>query len=236
MNVDKNSLFYFDAEWVPITKDFIKLGVSFPALYTAWENKCKKWNKELEQKGVDIKDPSIWFNEKAHWYPEYIKMICISYGYFNDNKFILKSLYGNDEKDILTKAAHVFNKVQETGYILSGVAIKRFDMPFISKRMAINGVKPPSNLSVYGKKPWEVNVFDLPEVWGQGCNQETYTPFEWMCASLGIETSKGDIGGADVARVYYEEGADGLERIKTYCELDVKVSADLAEKLIELLP
>jgi len=79
-------------------------------------------------------------------------------------------------------------------------------------------------------------MFDLTQVWGQGCSQESYTPFEWMCASLGIESSKDDIGGADVKRVYYSEGEKGLERIKTYCEKDVRKTVELAEKLIELMP
>lgn len=102
--------------------------------------------------------------------------------------------------------------------------------------MAANSLTPPKNISVYGQKPWDVNVFDLPEVWGQGCKGEEYTPFEWACVAMGVESPKNDISGADVERVYYEEGPDGLERIKDYCEKDVVATAKLADKLIEVLP
>ena len=62
---------------------------------------------------------------------------------------------------------------------------------------------------------------------------ESYTPFELACAALGIESSKGDLDGSKVKFAYW----DGeIERIKTYCEKDVQKSAELADKLITLLP
>lgn len=236
MNIDQKGLFYFDAEWVPIAKSYADVEVKYPALYDAWENKCKKWNNELELSGQKQKRSYDLWLEKAHWYPEYCKMICISFGYFNEDVFEVKSVYGHDELEILKKFQHVLNRVAGAGFILCGYGIKRFDMPWISKRMVVNGLVPPKNISVYGQKPWDVNVFDLPEVWGQGCKQEEYTPFEWVCAAVGIESSKDDISGADVERVYYEEGESGLERIKEYCEKDVMVTKNLASKLIDLLP
>ena len=33
------------------------------------------------------------------------------------------------------------------------------------------------------------------EEWGFGCNQEKFTPLDWMCASLGVPTPKADISG-----------------------------------------
>jgi predicted PolB exonuclease-like 3'-5' exonuclease len=40
-----------------------------------------------------------------------------------------------------------------------------------------------------------------------------------LCHVFKIPTPKDDISGADVARVFYEDG--DLERIKVYCEKDV---------------
>jgi len=234
MNIDKNALFFFDAEWVPIAGTYEDLKINFPNHYIAWENKCKKWNKELEENGKHEKLSYILWEEKAHWYPEFLKMVCISFGYYNEGILITKSVYGHDERELLEKFQFVLNKVQTKGFILCGVSIARFDMPFIAKRMMVNGLVPPTNLNVYGIKPWDVRIFDITEVWGQGCKGESYTPFEWICVSLGIDSPKDDISGADVARVYYEEYDDGLERIKTYCEKDVMQTVKVAEKLIDL--
>jgi hypothetical protein len=44
-----------------------------------------------------------------------------------------------------------------------------------------------------------------------------------------IPTPKDDISGADVARVYYEDG--DLERIKVYCEKDVVALIQLFLKM-----
>jgi predicted PolB exonuclease-like 3'-5' exonuclease len=50
---------------------------------------------------------------------------------------------------------------------------------------------------------------------------------------VGLESSKGDLDGSKVAGAYFN---GELERIKDYCEMDVKVSIDLAGLLIDLLP
>lgn len=234
MNITKEGLFYFDAEWVPITKSYAELEVNYPALYDAWENKCKKWNLDLKLKNDRPKSPYDLWTEKAHWFPEFCKMICISFGYWNEGALEVKSVYGHDEKEILAKFQHVLRKVAAKGFILCGAAISRFDMPWIAKRMMINGLVPPKNINVNGIKPWDVRVYDITEVWGQGCKAESYTPFEWICASLGIDSPKDDISGADVERVYYEEGDSGLERIKEYCEKDVSQTAKVAARLIDL--
>lgn len=133
----------------------------------------------------------------------------------------------------MISAATLFSNVATKGFILCGYAIKRFDMPWLSKRMMANAVIPPSSLCMYGKKPWDVEVFDLPEVWGQGNMQESFTPFELSCAALGIESSKGDLDGSKVAEAYFN---GEIERIKDYCELDVEKTMTLATRLIELMP
>ena len=239
MRPTKEKLFYFDCEWVPIAKDLIEFEEKLPLLYKSflhqYEKKAKDIlpdRKHLEEKYEDMTVLEFW-DTKAHFYPEFCKIICVSYGYFHKGEIVIKSLYGDDEKKLMTSVAALFNKVEDQGLILCGYAIKRFDMPWLSKRMMANGITPPRSLCMYGKKPWEVEVFDLPEVWGQGNMQESYTPFELTCAAVGLESSKGDLDGSKVAGAYFN---GELERIKDYCEMDVKVSIELATLLIDLLP
>jgi len=239
MKPNKDQLFYFDCEWVPISRNLEEFEQDHPELYEAFVHQYKKKGGDIinERKNLEEKKEGMtlleFWEEKAHFYPEFCKIICISYGYFYNGEFILKSVYGDDEKKLLTAFQEVLNKVTKAGLFLCGYAIKRFDMPWVSKRMMANGIMPPKSVFTYGKKPWEVDVFDLPEVWGQGSMGESYTPFELACASLGLETSKGDLDGSKVKFAYW----DGeIERIKTYCEKDVEVSKNLAEKLISLMP
>lgn len=233
MKPKKEQLFYFDAEWVPVVQDYFDLRLDHPLLADAFEHQVEKWLDKDDPYRLDPPSASHYWEEKAHFYPEFCKIVCVSYGYFNKGEFIIKSLYGEDEKKVLTPIPEMFDKVNASGYYLCGYAIKRYDMPWLSKRLMANGLKPPPNLCVYGKKPWEVDVFDLPEVWGQGSNQESYTPFEVACAAVGLESSKDDLSGPQVAEAYFK---GEIVRIKEYCEKDVLKTKELAVKLIDLLP
>lgn len=235
MKPTKEKLFYFDCEWVPISNSFMDLKMDHYDLAEVFEHQVEKWTHNNKRDGKPVFDGlDEWWEEKAHFHPEFCKIICVSYGYFKKSgEFEIQSVYGDDEKKLLSGMQLVLDKVNIAGMFLSGYMIKRFDMPWLSKRMMINGIKPPSNICVYDKKPWEVDVFDLPEVWGQGNMQESYTPFELTCTALGIKSSKDDLSGKEVKEAYYN---GELERIKTYCEKDVQKSMELASKLIELLP
>jgi DNA polymerase elongation subunit (family B) len=192
--------------------------------------RCDKWHSQ--NKHVDLTPDELW-NKEAGFYPEFIKILVISFGYYNANQvFKVDSCYGHDEKEVLTKAAEVLNKVGGT-YALCGHSIKRFDMPYLAKRMVINGIKIPHLLNVGDQKPWERTAVDIAELWGFGCNQEMYTPLDWICVSLGVETSKGDISGGQVAYAYWEQ--DRLEDIKDYCERDVEVTAKVERKLSAMI-
>lgn len=235
MKPTKEQLLYFDCEWTTITEDYFGLKLDHPLLADAFEHQVKKWERQREVEGKSkFGDLDAWWDEKGHFYPEFCKMICVSYGYFAKGEFDLKSIYGDDEKELLTSVADVFGKVNDHGgFYLCGYSIKRFDMPWLAKRMMANGIKPPSNLSVYGKKPWDIEVFDLPEVWGQGNMQESYTPFEVACVAMGMESSKDDLSGDKVKEAYYK---GEMDRIVKYCEKDVQKTMELATKYIALLP
>jgi DNA polymerase elongation subunit (family B) len=234
MKPTKEKIFVFDCEWTPLTNTFFDLKMDYPLLAEVFEHQVDKWEHQRVMEGLGrfgkLED---WWEEKAHFYPEFCKMICVSYGYFNKGEFVIQSVWGEDESKILKKIQEVFDKVNQSGYVLSGYSIKRFDMPWLAKRMMVNGIAPPSNLSVYGKKPWDVDVFDVQEAWGQGNMQESYTPLEVACTAMGIPSPKGDLSGAKVKEAYWR---GEILRIKEYCEKDVNQTKELAVKLLELLP
>lgn len=232
MKPPKEKIFVFDCEWTPLSKTYKDLKRGFPLLAEVFSHQVDKWEHQRELEGlprfVDIEE---WWEEKAHFYPEFCKMICVSYGYFNKGEFVIQSVWGEDEKKLLTKVQEVFDKVNQSGYVLSGAGIIRFDMPWLSKRMMINGIIPPKNLNVFGKKPWEIEAYDIQQVWGQGVYQESFTPLELISVSLGIPSPKNDLSGSRVKEAYWK---GEIIRIKEYCELDVKTALECAVKIIEL--
>lgn len=69
---------------------------------------------------------------------------------------------------------------------------------------------------------------DTLELWKFG-DYKHFTSLPLLCHIFKIPTPKDDISGADVARVYYEEG--DLNRIKVYCEKDVAALIQLFLKM-----
>ena len=169
------------------------------------------------------------FVKRAALLPEFGKIVCISVGFILPNgETKLDSFYDN-EKDILTNCAKLLNRVDMLGFIICGHNVKNFDLPYIAKRMLINDVPLPKILPNYTIKPWESRVLDTKEVW----NFNSFTglsSLNLVCTSLGLETSKeGEVNGSNIHKYYYDN--NNTEKIKNYCEEDVKCTINLIKKL-----
>lgn len=163
------------------------------------------------------------YGERGGIYAEFGKIICISVGFVSQTstgrQIRMKSFYHDDEETLLRQFKRLLDEHYNSPYsILCGHNAKEFDFPYICRRMLINGVRLPSTLDIAGKKPWEIGHLDTMELWKFG-DFKAYTSLSLLCHVFDIPTPKDDISGADVARVYYEDG--DLERIKVYCEKDV---------------
>ncbi len=94
--------------------------------------------------------------------------------------------------------------------------------------MIINGIELPYKLNLFGKKPWEVPHLDTLDLWKFG-DYKHYTSLKLLANILGIPSPKEDIDGSMVRDVYYEN--EDLDRIITYCELDVVTTAQVFLRL-----
>lgn len=223
------NIMFLDIETVPQHAAFSELA---PELQQFWEKKSAYFRKE-EQTPEEV-------YERAGIYAEFGKIICISAGLIfkrgHERFFKVKSFYGDDEEALLKEFGQVI-----TGFCndqknqLCGHNIKEFDVPFIARRMIINGIPLPPVLDVAGKKPWEVKFLDTLDLWKFG-DYKHYTSLALLTTILGIPSPKDDIDGSQVASVYYND--KDLERIAVYCEKDVFATAQLflrfkGEPLIE---
>ena len=193
------------------------------------------WDKKASfmQKTEDAPSEDLYF-DKGAIYAEFGKVICISVGVFTkeeDNSIgiRIKSFALDSEKETLS----VFKNLVETKFDSKNLRMvahngKEFDFPFLCRRMLVNDIEIPEAMDIREKKPWEINHFDTMELWKFG-DRKNFTSLDLLATIFGIESSKDDIDGSQVNKVYYKE--NDLERISKYCQRDVMVTAQVFLKL-----
>jgi uncharacterized protein YprB with RNaseH-like and TPR domain len=212
-----NNILFLDIETVPEQEQYGQLD---PDMRQLWEQKTQYQRKD-DVSGED-------FYERAGIWAEFGKIITISVGYFVNKadirNFRVTSFWG-DEKKILNDFSNLLNThFNGAQHLLCGHNAKEFDIPFIARRMIINGIALPNKLDLFGKKPWEVPHLDTLELWKFG-DFKHFTSLKLLTKVLGVPSPKDDIDGSEVARVFYEE--KDIDRIITYCEKDVIAVAQI---------
>ncbi|MGB4413838.1 MAG: 3'-5' exonuclease [Paludibacter sp.] len=217
---DLPKIMFLDIETVPQKADISEIPEDLAHL---WEEKYNLIRKRMPEKYTAETSAAEAFANSAGIYSEFGKIVCISVGfiYFKglEMHFRTKSFAGNNEKTILDDFTQMLTKFCATKeHTLCGHNIKEFDIPYICRRMLINGINLPSVLQISGKKPWEISFIDTLELWKFG-DYKNYTSLKLLTAIFGIPTPKDDIDGSQVAGVYYKE--KDIERIAVYCQKDV---------------
>ncbi|MBC8047758.1 MAG: 3'-5' exonuclease [Fimbriimonadaceae bacterium] len=214
------NLFIFDIETVPEKRTYDDLPDNFQKLF---DDKVGRFRKEEENK-------ADYYFSKAGIYAEFGKVIVISCGHLikTDSGYQarIKTLKNDDEKILLKDFLEILTKTftAKTAYQLCGHNIKEFDVPWLCRRLLINGIVLPDTLDLSGKRPWEVNHVDTLELWKFG-DYKHYTSLNLLASILNIATPKNDIDGSMVGKVYWEE--NNLDRIATYCSKDVLTVAQI---------
>lgn len=220
--IHPNNILYLDIETVPGIFNYADVPDDLKSL---WEKKTRYIQEREQVSAAEVYD-------RAGIYAEFGKVVCIStairYEKDGEARLRVKSFYGDDEKEILQDFANMLDThFKGANKYLCGHNLKEFDVPFMARRMLINGIKLPEKLNVPGKKPWEVSFLDTMDLWKFG-DYKHFTSLNLLANVFGIPTPKDDISGADVGRVYWEE--QDLERIRVYCEKDTVTVAHLMHK------
>lgn len=211
------NILFLDIETVPQSEFFNELPEDAQQLFA---------DKTQYQRKDDLTPEE--FYERAGIWAEFGKIICISVGYFTiknaERQFRTKSIIG-EEKQLLEE----FNDLVKThfsnpAFVFCGHNIKEFDIPYICRRMLINGIHIPEKLQLFGRKPWEIPHLDTLELWKFG-DYKHYTSLKLLTHVLNIPSPKEDIDGSEVRNVYYNE--KNIDRIARYCERDVVAVAQI---------
>src|SRR6185436_8456056 len=177
-NIHLTNILFLDIETVPVHATF---DMAPKEIRDLWEKKSRMLTRDSDETPDSI-------YRQAGIYAEFGKVVCISCGYSNGDKFRLKSFYGDDEKIILADFADMLNKFfSKNDRQLCAHNGKEFDFPFLARRMIINGIVLPPVLDNAGKKPWEVNHLDTMELWKFG-DYKSYTSLLLLATVLGIPT------------------------------------------------
>lgn len=224
---DFDRILFLDTETAAIAPDYDHLP---EALKPHWDHRTLL-------KGKEGSSPAEFFAEKAGIFAEFAKLVCISCGYVSFDaegkpSIKLKSYFGTDERAILEAFTVDMNRFSDRGRgTLCAHNGKEFDFPFMGRRYLINGLPIPQALQIQGKKPWEIPHIDTMDLWKFG-DIKTFSSLDLLCAVLNIPTPKDDLKGADVGRVFWQEG--DVERIRVYCEKDVKATANVLLRMSRL--
>ncbi|OYU80971.1 MAG: 3'-5' exonuclease [Flavobacterium sp. BFFFF1] len=215
------NILFLDIETVPCEEHYQQLDDDWKLL----------WEQKTQYQRRDEYTPEDFYDRAGIW-AEFGKIVCISAGYFtlkgDIRHFRVTSFFGNEVqllKDFNNLLNNHFNQAQ---HVLCGHNAKEFDIPFLARRMIINGIQIPSKLNLFGKKPWEIPHLDTLELWKFG-DYKHFTSLKLLTKVLGIPSPKGDIDGSQVGHVYYVE--KDIDRIVTYCEKDVIAVAQVFLKL-----
>ena len=214
-------ILFLDIETVPQHQEFSELDGTSQLL---WEQKTQYQRK-------DEFTPEEFYDRAGIW-AEFGKIVCISVGYFvhkgAHRKFRVTSFHG-DETQILKQFKQLLqDHFSQTKHLLCAHNGKEFDFPYIARRMVINGINLPYKLDLFGKKPWEVPHLDTMELWKFG-DYKHYSSLKLLSYVLGIPSPKEDMDGSMVKDVFYKE--NDIDRIITYCELDVVTTAQVFLRL-----
>ncbi len=221
-HVNIRHLIFIDIETVPQFSSHEQLSRAMKELWAAKHSSLRTENESLED----------GYLKRAGVYAEFAKIICISIGYFHQEKgkpgkqFRTKSFYGDNEKKLLEEFLVVIKRSFDDpeSFHFCGHNIREFDIPFICRRLLINNLPFPSMFDISGKRPWEMYDVDTLQLWKFG-DYKNYTSLKLLAEVLGIPTPKEQIEGKDVCRVYWQE--KGLNRIVEYCQKDVITVARL---------
>jgi len=220
-------ILFIDIETVPCERDFSMLR---DGLQEHWKKKARF----LKASNEESTDPELLFSERAGVFSEFAKVVCIGIGCLIEKdgewKLLLKALTNDDEKVLLNQFCDALTKftIRFPDLKFCGHNIREFDIPFIGRRMIINGMSLPECMQWQGKKPWEINAIDTLELWKFG-DFKNYTSLALLAEVLGIPSPKDDMDGSMVSTVYWKE--QNLDRIARYCLQDVDVTAKVYLRL-----
>jgi DNA polymerase elongation subunit (family B) len=165
---DINKVLFMDIETVPQYETFAEAPEVLQHLFV---QKFKNKTSEVQNA---ITTDQIWeemWNLKAPLSAEFGKVVCISIGMLHNGKFVTKNFASENELELLKNftSGKTLEKFSDTSGKNSFICVYNgeiFDLPFVAKRLIINGLNVPKAFFFPDLKPWERNfLIDIKNIW-----------------------------------------------------------------------
>lgn len=185
-----------------------------------FESKFNKMGWSEKYKDIDEA-----YLENAGIIPTYGKICCISFGYLdNEGQKQIRSIYGEDEKEIVNSFNELLKKIEKKNFNLCGFRILYFDIVWVLRKLSKYRISPADIIYTHNKKPWEMRITDISDDWkGKFAWSNS---FDELSYELGIESPKSNMNGSEVHTAYW---SGKLGKIKEYCEKDVEISIEVSK-------
>ncbi len=219
------NLLYFDIETIgkyPTLEHFKSEDERGYNLFLRKIERKSEWKSE---------NPDTIYYQKSSLVPEFGRIICASFAFYKNDEIRIKTLYDEfDEKILINQIQDLLIKISSSSTMgLCGYYIKGFDIPWLIRKMLKYDLKIPNIIRTYNIKPWDMNIFDLSDIWRGNGTLENVS-FDEMLYDLGIDSPKSIISGEDINNIWWKES--DINKIISYCEKDVKSCMKVAEKIL----
>jgi 3'-5' exonuclease len=209
-----------DIETVPAAAAYSQLDTKWQQL---WNEKARSFH--------DKPEPSQLYNEKAGIMAEFGRVICAATAYFYEDRggrlcLKMRSFTDDDEMQLLFNFNETVNKfyTKHKNFQFAGHNVREFDIPYLCRRMMMQGVALPKFMQLQGLKPWETDMLDTLQWWKFG-DHKNYSSLPLLAAALNIGLPKDYIDGSQVRKTYYED--NNLPLIVKACQADVVTVAQI---------
>lgn len=218
--ININKMVVFDLETTGQYASLLELHENDRAMSAQWSKRCEFLRSRYPE-NAQMDDHELYL-QKAGLHGEFLRIVCASFGIVNiRGEIVVRSTCSADEKEVLNFCDRMLANGAQLGLSLAGHNIERFDVPVLWKRFLANGMKPPSMITTYGKKPWETTFFDTAKFWSGGAWQESFASLESLCGVFGVMTPKDGLIASGVHEAFWSGDLDGIQ---TYCDKDVNAT------------
>ncbi len=223
-NINEKNLLAFDVETAR-TEEVLRIDTP---IFEAWAYKKRK--KEPNITDLEVINS---YQKEASLFAEFSRAVSVVLGMIKDEEIHTVVYDDIDERRLLQDLNNHFNRLlgDNPRLILTGFNVKGFDMPFLMKRMIINGIEPSPIIDVANEKPWNVTALDLMELWrGTSFGNSSLLS---VATALGLPSPKDGIDGSMVSEAFWN---GRIKEISAYCVRDTETVLNIYRKLVLKTP
>jgi len=243
-------MLFFNIKAVLTYPTLLELLEKNPALYKRWKYISKsKYDVDIQDETPDTNETYL---ENAIYYPEFTKIVTITYASLTSEngqlKRFFKKIENEDEYLVIATFMDVLHQLSSEGIkstpkffpILCGHNIINYDIPLLTKRFILyrdkfehNKQLPYILKNALNTKPWESTVMDTVSIWK--FNGNNYTPLMLIADFLNLKKTVDLDKLSDVSKNYWKHFEDNPEEAFNYISLQSATQTNLVIQLINEL-